>query len=80
MLDTHTLELLQPGPTRASIQAECMSTRPNSASLVTDLDFIRKRVFILGPSHHVYMDGCALSTMTEYATPIGNLPLDLESK
>ncbi|KAF8501899.1 UPF0103-domain-containing protein [Gautieria morchelliformis] len=38
-----------------------------------------KRVFILGPSHHVYMDGCALSTQTEYSTPIGNLPLDIST-
>ncbi|KIJ45285.1 hypothetical protein M422DRAFT_30133 [Sphaerobolus stellatus SS14] len=36
-----------------------------------------KRVFVLGPSHHVYMDGCALPTVAEYATPIGNLPLDM---
>ncbi|THH06097.1 hypothetical protein EW145_g4321 [Phellinidium pouzarii] len=36
-----------------------------------------KRVFILGPSHHVYLDGCALSRCQEYATPLGNLPLDL---
>ncbi|KAE8226275.1 hypothetical protein CF319_g1109 [Tilletia indica] len=35
-----------------------------------------KRVFILGPSHHVYLDGCALSTCDEYETPIGSLPLD----
>ena len=38
-----------------------------------------KRVFILGPSHHVYLDGCALSKCTEYATPIGSLPLDRPS-
>jgi len=38
-----------------------------------------KRIFVLGPSHHVYMDGCALPTMAEYATPIGNLPLDLDT-
>ncbi|KAF9270262.1 UPF0103-domain-containing protein [Marasmius fiardii PR-910] len=38
-----------------------------------------RRVFILGPSHHVYLDGCALSSFAEYATPIGNLPLDLET-
>ncbi|KAI0307728.1 MEMO1 family [Multifurca ochricompacta] len=35
-----------------------------------------KRVFILGPSHHVYLDGCALSKCAEYATPIGALLLD----
>ncbi|KAI0068350.1 UPF0103-domain-containing protein [Artomyces pyxidatus] len=38
-----------------------------------------KRVFILGPSHHVYLDGCALSQCKEYTTPIGNLPLDLDT-
>ncbi|KAK7694607.1 hypothetical protein QCA50_001793 [Cerrena zonata] len=37
-----------------------------------------ERVFVLGPSHHVYLDGCALSQCQEYATPIGNLPLDLD--
>ncbi|KAJ8455082.1 hypothetical protein ONZ45_g19060 [Pleurotus djamor] len=38
-----------------------------------------KRVFILGPSHHFYLNGCALSLCKEYETPIGNLPLDLET-
>lgn len=37
------------------------------------------RVFILGPSHHVYLDGCALSTCETYQTPIGALPLDLDT-
>ncbi|KAL6065195.1 Cell motility mediator [Balamuthia mandrillaris] len=37
-----------------------------------------KRVFILGPSHHVYLQDCALSQQTHYATPIGDLPLDLQ--
>ncbi|KAL0951120.1 hypothetical protein HGRIS_007856 [Hohenbuehelia grisea] len=36
-----------------------------------------KRVFILGPSHHFYLEGCALSSCKEYETPIGKLPLDL---
>ncbi|KAI8054438.1 MEMO1-like protein [Syncephalis plumigaleata] len=37
-----------------------------------------KRVFILGPSHHVYMSGCAISGYTEYETPLGPLKLDQE--
>ena len=37
-------------------------------------------MFILGPSHHVYLNGCALSTCTEYHTPLGKLPLDRSSK
>ena len=35
-----------------------------------------KRIFLLGPSHHLYLPGCALSRHTHYATPNGNLPLD----
>jgi len=35
-----------------------------------------KRIFILGPSHHVYTTKCALSKMDEYATPIGNIKID----
>ncbi|PWN28302.1 UPF0103-domain-containing protein [Jaminaea rosea] len=37
-----------------------------------------KRIFMLGPSHHFYLDGCALSRCEEYETPIGNLPVDTE--
>ena len=38
-----------------------------------------KRVFVLGPSHHVYLNGCALTKCTEYETPLGSLPIDVES-
>ncbi|KAG6813256.1 hypothetical protein H0H92_012670 [Tricholoma furcatifolium] len=38
-----------------------------------------KRVFILGPSHHFYHDGCAISSCKDYDTPIGKLPLDIET-
>ncbi|KAF9975016.1 hypothetical protein BGZ73_001469 [Actinomortierella ambigua] len=37
-----------------------------------------KRVFLLGPSHHVYLPGCALSKCDEYETPLGNLIIDKE--
>eukprot|EP01088_Endostelium_zonatum_P016868 TRINITY_DN4735_c0_g1_i1.p1 TRINITY_DN4735_c0_g1~~TRINITY_DN4735_c0_g1_i1.p1 ORF type:complete len:332 (+),score=73.85 TRINITY_DN4735_c0_g1_i1:181-1176(+) len=37
-----------------------------------------KRVFVFGPSHHVSVDGCALSTQTHYETPLGELTLDSE--
>lgn len=37
------------------------------------------RVFILGPSHHVYLDRCALSACSSYKTPIGELKLDLDT-
>ena len=33
-------------------------------------------MFLLGPSHHFYLQGCALSRCTHYDTPLGALPLD----
>ncbi|KAH7100170.1 UPF0103-domain-containing protein [Auriculariales sp. MPI-PUGE-AT-0066] len=35
-----------------------------------------KHILVLGPSHHVYLPGCALSTMKSYETPVGSLPID----
>ena len=34
------------------------------------------RIFILGPSHHFYLRGCALTGCVEYQTPCGNLRID----
>lgn len=38
-----------------------------------------KRIFILGPSHHFYLSGCALSACTTYATPLGDFELDTDT-
>ncbi|KAJ1990166.1 hypothetical protein EDC05_004222 [Coemansia umbellata] len=38
-----------------------------------------RRVFLLGPSHHVYLEKCALSKCNEYETPLGNLIVDQET-
>ncbi len=35
-----------------------------------------KRVFILGPSHHVSLGGCAVSRCARYATPLYDLTVD----
>ena len=35
-----------------------------------------ERVFILGPSHHVYLPDCALPVVDKYETPLGDLMLD----
>ncbi len=40
----------------------------------------RKRVFILGPSHHVRLSGCALSSTERYETPMYDLILDAQGK
>lgn len=34
------------------------------------------RVVVLGPSHHVYMPGCAVSTAATLRTPVGDLTTD----
>ena len=36
------------------------------------------KVFIIGPSHHVYLPDCGLPKVDLYETPVGNLKLDLE--
>jgi len=40
-----------------------------------------RRVFVIGPSHHAYVDGCGLpgEEVTAYRTPLGDLPLDLDT-
>ncbi|KAF7724996.1 hypothetical protein EC973_000489 [Apophysomyces ossiformis] len=45
---------------------------PNKENELTEC----KRVFLLGPSHHVYLNGCALSQCDTYETPLGDLTLD----
>ncbi|KAE9984748.1 hypothetical protein EG328_008366 [Venturia inaequalis] len=34
-----------------------------------------KRVFLLGPAHHIHLRGCALSKLNKYETPLGDLIL-----
>ena len=41
--------------------------------------YFRRRVFILGPSHHVRLSGCALSEMEFYETPLYDLTIDTGS-
>ena len=37
-----------------------------------------RRVFVLGPSHHLYLSGCALTGTHAYETPFGDIPIDAE--
>jgi len=37
-----------------------------------------RRVFVLGPSHHHQLRGCALPSVTHYKTPFGIIQLDLK--
>jgi len=36
----------------------------------------RRRVFLLGPSHHWHTKRCALSLATHYCSPLGDVPVD----
>lgn len=40
-----------------------------------------KQVVLIGPSHHAYLEGCALpgEEVTKYRTPLGDLPLNLDT-
>lgn len=38
-----------------------------------------KKVFILGPSHHVRLSGCAVSGCAKYSTPLYDLTVDREA-
>ncbi|EKD17169.1 uncharacterized protein L3040_005391 [Drepanopeziza brunnea f. sp. 'multigermtubi'] len=37
-----------------------------------------QRIFLLGPSHALYLPGCATSKHSRYATPLGDLVIDTE--
>lgn len=39
-----------------------------------------RRVFILGPSHHVRLSGCALSSARKYETPLYDLTIDSKGR
>ncbi len=56
------------GPIAASAYAQFASER----------DFI-KRVVLIGPSHYVAFEGVALPWVEAFATPLGTVPLDVQS-
>jgi AmmeMemoRadiSam system protein B len=49
----------------------------NAAFAYKSLDLSHaKRVFLLGPSHTMYLSGCAITRHAKYATPLGDLVVD----
>ncbi|KAK4050633.1 hypothetical protein OIV83_003359 [Microbotryomycetes sp. JL201] len=64
------------GPAAAHAYA-CVDTSVMQA--LTLRSFISSRVFVLGPSHHVPLRGCALTQCTEYETPLGDLVIDAKA-
>jgi len=50
---------------------------PTAAYAYRHIDPSRvKRVFILGPSHHYHLTGCAVTRHKAYETPLGDLEID----
>ncbi len=51
-----------------------------SAYMAIDAKKQYKRIFLLGPSHHEWLDGASVNTEAEYyATPLGNVKVDHET-
>ena len=64
---------------QASHSRQCVSVFPPFSGYDFELlNFSRERVFILGPSHHVFLPNCALSSAATYQTPLYDLKIDQE--
>ena len=51
-----------------------------SAYMSIDTDKPYKRIFLLGPSHHEWLDGASVNTEADYyATPLGDVKVDHET-
>ena len=51
-----------------------------SAYMTLNPDKPYKRIFMLGPSHHVWLDGASVNTEADfYATPLGQVKVDHET-
>jgi hypothetical protein len=51
-----------------------------SAYMSIPVDKPYKRIFLLGPSHHEWLDGASVNTEADYyATPLGNVKVDHET-
>jgi AmmeMemoRadiSam system protein B/AmmeMemoRadiSam system protein A len=55
------------------------STAAKAYASLSELKHSVTRVILLGPAHRVYVKGLALSSATAFATPLGNLKIDLEA-
>ena len=51
-----------------------------SAYMTLDTKTPYKRIFLLGPSHHEWLDGASVNSKADYyATPLGNVKVDRET-
>ncbi|XP_033233160.1 protein MEMO1 [Drosophila pseudoobscura] len=72
---------LSHGPARAIIAPHAGYTYCGACSAFAYRQIspvVVKRIFILGPSHHVRLRGCALSVAKKYKTPLYDLKIDIQ--
>lgn len=82
MLDTAIVDLVPVLHTSRLIQPMCKEFHSFTTLIHNQFNccWNRKRVFILGPSHHVRLSGCALSSVAKYHTPFYDLTIDTQGK
>ncbi|KAL8859685.1 MAG: hypothetical protein Q9178_003799 [Gyalolechia marmorata] len=78
MPDTPTPAPPPPTPTNLSISQNGTHTPLLVSSIALLTSNTSKRIFLLGPSHHLYLPTLALPlpSLKSYSTPLGPLPLD----
>ncbi|KAJ6519874.1 MEMO1 family [Mycena sanguinolenta] len=80
LADVDTLEPVQGAKAIIAPHAGYAYSGPAAAWAYKSIDTTAiKRVFVLGPSHHIYINGCALSSCDKYDAVLGDLPLDTET-
>ena len=74
------------GPTNYKIKAVVLphagyvfSGKTAIKTLMTAKSYPYKNIFIISPSHYVSFEGAAISTYTEYETPLGNVTVDCKT-
>jgi len=78
--------VVRPGkPAKALIvpHAGYIYSGPTAARAYAGLRQVRdkiRRVVLLGPAHHVYTQGIALSSAAYFATPLGNIATDIDAR
>jgi AmmeMemoRadiSam system protein B len=79
MRDTPTRDRVRHGHTRLSTYRKCR-LQNNFRSSTHGADPQRKRIFLLGPSHHHSLATIAFPEVTTYTTPLSDDPLPLDSE
>jgi len=72
---------VMPAPARAVIcpHAGYRYSGATAAHAFRQIDpHVVRTIFVMGPSHHIRLSGCAVSQCVKYQTPLGDLQVDVE--